>query len=667
MNSLLQSLEEFVVDIRQDIENNSSKPAFEAAFERYLAILKPALDRYRHHLNNDGIDTQKLRLRFQFETAFLHTLTVFLGEVLQNQTQIAIPCWPVYLSEYPFGWYEIPQGIRERISQLDASTLVLEQRLEHTLSGIITDILSHAGKRYVGEYYTPLPLAKHLIDLSGLQPKQLLEGFSVLDPACGGGIILTEVAYRVVEYTRTTNLDPQVALLSLTRHLHGFDIQPFAVVLTRTLLVYTCVPLFSDNLYIPFDNIFANIRLLDPLPKLKEYENKFHYIIANPPYLSTKREFLDFFRDYAQILHGHPNLFQLFLWWAVNAACTDGTISFLIPQSILVGPYFKALRQELHLQTEIKRLTRMLDRTGIVENADQQMMALCLSKTNGHSRHMNKIHIRVTRNGKDTYSDCSHEISYSRVVQRIGGGVVWVVSDNILDYEIVERLEKITSPLGDMPFLFRCGNGEFVWNEHKTLLRSELDLECVPLVSAVSIASYQFTFPHSGSHSSTQRQYSLVNRQVRSILHSEPMVLIQRTTPRKVGRRLISCVLANSFCEQYESYFLENHVIYVKSTKNDLLYGLMGWLNSDLINFVFQMRNGTAHTSVSELNGLPVNVDILQKISQIAEKITNHSNPKDYTFINDLNRTIFDWLQLEPKHLQRMKEVLSRTEKIRTF
>ena len=71
-------------------------------------------------------------------------------------------------------------------------------------------MLDRASERYLGEFYTPLSIAEHLIELSGLQPNELLDGYRVIDPACGGGIILTAIVDEVISYAKKEKISPKI-------------------------------------------------------------------------------------------------------------------------------------------------------------------------------------------------------------------------------------------------------------------------------------------------------------------------------------------------------------------------------------------------------------------------------------------------------------------------
>ena len=150
------------------------------------------------------------------------------------------------------------------------------------------------------------------------------------------------------------------------------------------------------------------------------------------------------------------------------------------------------------------------------------------------------------------------------------------------------------------------------------------------------------------------------------MIHSQPALLVQRTTPRKVGRRLIVGMPSDEFYSEHSRYFLENHINYIKVLDNknvNLLYGLMGWLNSDLINFVFQLRNGNTHVSAFELGLLPVNLEIVKQLVDLTKAIINAEPQERNRHIDTLNKTIYDWLGLGPKHRSRIANVLNRKEK----
>ena len=665
MDFPIQRFEEIIASTVADMRERYKTYAFDRAFERYKSIFIASIRQYRQHRGNDTVLIKDLKSRFLHETALLHVITRLISHNDEKLDSPHFDIWPIFDSDSIFNWYKLSDDLRNPIDKLAADISYIDN-IGLILSEASGHLLRKFIKRYIGEFYTPLSIVEHLIDLSGLEADSLLSGNKVVDPACGGGIILTAIADKVVKLAIEQNLHPQRVIDCISKNLFGFDIQPYAINLTKSLLLHSCLPLMSSRGVTP--PRFINIRLLDPLASYQEFWNgkdKFNYVIGNPPFFIVKRDSLHFIENYCEILHGHPNLFQLFLWWAVKSTVPGGIISFLLPQSILSGNYFKNLRKEINEKTELISITRMIDRKGIIADADQQLMAFCV-KVSANQNEKLDVTVRVTRNGNDISQSNPVSIRKDRIIQSFGDVTIWVVSDNVVDYTIVDRINEKCGLLSNID-MFEFGNGGYVWNQHRELLLQEWDSGCLPLISAASIEPYTVIFPYNGSHPSRDRTFSRLDVHVQKCVHSGQALLVQRTTPRKVGRRLISGLPSSNFHERYEHYFLENHVNYIRcrtvTDEQSLLLGLMGWLNSDLINFIFQLRNGNTQVSAFEMGLLPVNLEIISDISEHVRLVTITPPQTRIILLSDLNDRLYNWLGLGPHHRRRIFSVLNQKER----
>ena len=682
METLVQLIEKATTSATTHVHEQRESDGFREGLKQYLSLVRPAIETYEHHLGNN-ITNEELQKRYEYETALLHVLTSILSRNVKQDFVV----WPVNESDSPYKWFQSPSQLSAAIE--DIITALPKSGLRSlAVSHISGQVLDRNSKRYLGEFYTPLSIVKHLIDLSGFQEHELLKGYRIIDPACGGGIILTAIADRVISHTEEREDSPESVLQNLSQNMYGFDIQPAAIYITRSLLIYRCLRLLKKCDQIHLSPLFPNIKLQDALLTYDQYfsrqddprqhlpDNKgFHYIIGNPPFMSVKGKNLYFLEHYKDVISGHPNLYQLFLWWAVRAALKGGVVSYLLPQTMLAGAYSKKLRDQLENHVTLTSITRMTDRTGVIGDVDQQMMAVCLKVNESQSANANdlveptdaNVNVRITRNGNELLDAKSLKVKHSRIVQRAEGlSVSWVVSDNVFDYTICEQLEAKCSSLVKLNEIFSFGNGGYVWNQNKELLSETYEDNSLPLISAASIEIYGFNFPYVGSHASHKRRFSRENERVEKVIHSQPALLVQRTTPRKVGRRLIVGMPSDKFYSDYPRYFLENHINYIKvlDDKNiSLLYGLMGWLNSDLINFVFQLRNGNTHVSAFELGLFPVNLEMVEQLADLTKDITNAEIQERNGHIEILNETIYDWLDLRPRHRSRIADVLNRKEK----
>lgn len=72
---------------------------------------------------------------------------------------------------------------------------------------------------------------------------------------------------------------------------------------------------------------------------------------------------------------GQPNIYSLFMHWGISHLRTNGTMSFIVPQSIRSGLYFKNLREKM------KELRIKLSRSKLMMGKDNNYMFIINKKS----------------------------------------------------------------------------------------------------------------------------------------------------------------------------------------------------------------------------------------------------------------------------------------------
>jgi hypothetical protein len=138
---------------------------------------------------------------------------------------------------------------------------------------IYQGMTSPAARHALGEFYTPPPLARLMVERSyGV-------GMKALDPACGSGTFLVEMMGKLID----SKLDPDQFFPAVS-NLHGFDVHPLAVLVTKAnvLLQFPDLPVRALNLHIhQLDTLFPD---QDQLHRLR-LGIGFDLVIGNPPWL----------------------------------------------------------------------------------------------------------------------------------------------------------------------------------------------------------------------------------------------------------------------------------------------------------------------------------------------------------------------------------------------
>ncbi len=143
-----------------------------------------------------------------------------------------------------FGWYlaawnddieEATSKLIQRLAEYDPGTLELApENARDLLKKLYHYLLPREIRHDLGEYYTPDWLAERLI-IETLGKADLGDATKrVLDPACGSGTFLVILIKHIRERAEERKKDPSETLELILRNIVGIDLNPLAVIATRT-------------------------------------------------------------------------------------------------------------------------------------------------------------------------------------------------------------------------------------------------------------------------------------------------------------------------------------------------------------------------------------------------------------------------------------------------
>lgn len=263
----------------------------------------------------------------------------------------------------------------------------------HILGRLFEQTIGDPQRKRRGVFYTPRPIveyiikntlgrrlaelrAEHLVDASADLTTRLaaldrfedsLAALTILDPACGAGSFLLEALHLLVrarheladERARLTgapNTPPDAAVLA--QQLHGVDIDPASIALTRRTLALAAA---TDP-----DTFIKNIRPGNALdPTFVWPPSQYDCIVGNPPYikLQTLRQADPSFAatlaaNYESARTGNFDLYLPFIEKSLALLAPPGLMGFVAPNIWPRNAHGAGLRRQL-LRT--RRLDRWLD------------------------------------------------------------------------------------------------------------------------------------------------------------------------------------------------------------------------------------------------------------------------------------------------------------------
>jgi adenine-specific DNA-methyltransferase len=447
-----------------------------------------------------------------------------------------------------------------------ASALPLPDAL-HLLGTTYASLLPSDLRRRHGIFYTPPALVDRLLDASDVDWRRA----RILDPACGAGAFLAAAAARCL--TAVPASQPERALADLAGRLRAVELDPFAAWLARVAVdaaVHAALGAPPDPSWDPI------VVVGDALDAADDDGESFDLVVGNPPYgrvrLSPERR-----ARYRRSLHGHANLYGLFLDLALRRLRPGGRIAFVAPPSFLAGEYFKNLRALLAAQAPPRSLEFLADRAGVFDGVLQETLLAVFARP-------------VT--------------AVDATAASAGGP--WIVARTADSTPLAARLRAMPDRLADWGY--RVSTGPLVWNRHKPALRARRTRGAVPLIWAEAVGG-DGRFAFRALRRNHAPYLHIAGARDRWLLVSAPCVLVQRTTSKEQARRLVAAPLPASFLRAHGPVTVENHLNMVLSlTPRPAVSpaALAAFLNSAAADRAFRCLSGTVAVSAYELESLPL-------------------------------------------------------------
>lgn len=601
---LMQALiKNIILSISEDVLNNMPQ-SFEVVYYSKMA--------YSDKNTILDFDDKLLKKTIAFEIAFIHVIAYFLACSINN-LQKYMHILDILDTDKLFSWYKIKDNAI--ILELNKCTISSQEEI-YELINEHDKFIDKDIKKKLGQFYTPIRIAKKIVFEIKDELKALSEKDLVVDPACGTGVFIVETIKQMSIFLTFDKL-----LKFVETNVFAYDVNPFSVLASKMSVLNTLLEIIPNNMQ--KSDILLNIPVLKNIKWkntiVDEENNKFSIILGNPPYFKFDSKMLKNIKGYSSIIYGQSNIYSLFMYWGISHLCINGTMSFIVPQSIRSGVYFKNLRKKIK-ELKIKSILYIDSRQNIFDRAEQSVLIICLQ--NKPIRNT-KTRIQFVNSNQNILSEFS--ISRSKLMTGEDNNYMFIINKKPEMYDILEKVYNNGITLSDSNSLLKFSNGLFVWNQHKEALTDSSD-EAIPIVYGGDIQPVKFQFITVWANNE-RKPYAKITDKTHSYILSGKKLLVQRTTNFEKDIRLKACLISDVFLKSYNSYFLENHVNFLCYNSNrkanisdELMNYYLGLLNSKLINYVFISRSGNTQVSANELNLLPFPQNNVKEISEFVSK-----------------------------------------------
>ena len=253
------------------------------------------------------------------------------------------------------------------------------------------------GHRLQGNYYTPDAAVAFIIANTVAKCDIVANPrLRVLDPACGCGYFLLQaydVLYQKFVQSRESLLelyphmdwsDAGIHAHIISHNLWGADIDESAAAITAVSLSLKHRALQKSANIVVYDSLRRPDQ--QPAEKIRQlWSNRYDYVIGNPPYLSfglrgtgkLEPQYREYLRKaYADSAEYKLSYYVLFIQRGIEMLKEDGKLSYIIPDSFLLGRYYSKIRRYIMENTLIQIIAHL--NCNVFRNASTGYSVICV-------------------------------------------------------------------------------------------------------------------------------------------------------------------------------------------------------------------------------------------------------------------------------------------------
>jgi adenine-specific DNA-methyltransferase len=213
-------------------------------------------------------------------------------------------------------------------------------------------VKTYSPTKLFGQIYTPSFIVNKVLDDVGFVGHNII-GKRILDPACGDGQYLIEIAKRIIEVSKLEDLTYNLSFV------YGWEIDPIAVLQCKRHL-NTLV----EGIGITIDWNISVCNALEKLPRLNLCDKKdtlFDFIVGNPPYIRIQhlekdsRNFIQ--KEYSFCKKGSTDIYIAFFELALSLLDSQGLCGFITPNTYFYTETASKLRAKLWEDKLLRKVT----------------------------------------------------------------------------------------------------------------------------------------------------------------------------------------------------------------------------------------------------------------------------------------------------------------------
>jgi hypothetical protein len=314
----------------------------------------------------------------------------------------------------------------------------------------------------------------------------------------------------------------------------------------------------------------------------------FDVVVGNPPYfvVGNSNHFKKTYeKQYAGLISGRTNIYQLFFGLANALLSPAGVVSFIHPKTLLADSYLSAARNYLLKHFSVFTIVNIVSRTDTFAPVLQSVIVSLWEK-----RGVNSL-CRIFEVATQKELECADYLYLPKSEVVTSNGKL-LVSGKKAVYEIAKKIGAVERLTLDFT------TGSIEWNKYVKTLSGKYRPGVKRLLYGENIQRFHFAEP--------KKRVDTVFLDKETIVPALTgrAIVTQRTTAVEQPYRIIAALIEP---ENFDTPIVtENHTNVFRCDDLTLACYILGILNSRLMDFYFRLFNSNTQVSSGELNQLPV-------------------------------------------------------------
>jgi adenine-specific DNA-methyltransferase len=499
-----------------------------------------------------------------------------------------------------------------------------------------------------GAFYTPYEVASLIVNKTY---EQLLKNKSIkpriLDLGCGTGVFLSSICHVLIENNhKKTEIIKQLVF--------GIDVEHLSTVIAQILI--------QAELKIPLRDIakLKNVRALDILfndedsglfAGIKDIEY-YDAIVMNPPYdrlkpdgaSKSERNLIEkrinhiknnpIFKNSSS---GSINMYSLFIDKSISMLKPNGVIGAIVPMTFLADKSAANIRKFLLDKKALCELYAYPESAKLFENVTQACSIFIANLTGNNDpisiRSMSSI------NNVDFETSVSHNViksaspSYLPIpcVRQSEIGLI----EKLHKFPRIKDIKEISNRRGELDLTL---DKEYLSGNDKYLLKG----------ISIGLFRVKETFSVDEGFTKAKSGGSRINDIYKTRIAGQQISNLSSNQRLKFALVPKNYILGNSL-----NYFTVDDKLRERNSFN--IYTLLGFLNSEILNWRFKLTSSNNHVNNYELDDLPIPINAPQdkiiRLNEIVLRLSDQSQDSELNLelIDEMNYAVLECYNLSNK------------------